>query len=216
MNYAKILQDLRARADRTEFVNEREICLKKIADIVATKIIDNQEITDNLTVSIPIEVLRDLFVEQIFPLYKYEIEEGYVPFLFDPSTITWIEDKIRVVSSDLHSDKFLKYLDGIKNWARNQKDIFYSYPRDIQSMMYQNNYIEVSPEFIYWMSPLTDKVGWYDENDKYQQLKYTKENVVKVENLKFEKQMKRFMGELNRGYHDAEIKDFFNPTRIEA
>lgn len=140
MNYAKILEDLKNRASRTSFENEKEICLQKIQKIISSGKVKQLSKSSSLkTTFTPIKVLRDIFTEQLFPLYYYELTEGYVPFNFSYSDYRYINEFISKKSGEISSmlggsvsDKYLKFLKDIKDWAFSQKNILCSYTYEIK------------------------------------------------------------------------------------
>lgn len=206
MNYAKIAEDLRQRASRTTFTNEREICLNMLAKLILSgKIEATQKIEDEIDVDLHVSALRPIFIERFFPLYYFEIDEGYVPFNFTPYDYTAISDLAARESSQISSmlggalsDKYLKFLSTVKQWAKEQKQIFHSYPEALRWVVYHNNFVEVTPEFLHWMSPQGSK---QQDIDKSWEL--------------FEKRRTEFENEVNSGEYDKIIKELFNPTLLE-
>ena len=212
MDWKKIVDDLKARALSTTYEGERKSCLKKIDEILFKYNIEQNAKASKkeLIIKIPIRRLREIFAETYFPWY---LEENIVKnnetiyFGFSTYVLKYIaKEKIKYVNTD-SSNKFLKYMKDIGEWALNEREYIKSMPRVLQSFYSWHYYIEIDIPFAIWCLPdyiVIDRCGC----NKIKIIEYLKNE--------FENRKQDFLKKLNSGYYDRDIRELFDPKLLTS
>lgn len=212
MDWQKIVDNLKARAVSTNYEGEREACLKKIDQILLKYNVDQNKKASKkeLITKIPIKRLREIFVETYFPWY---LEENIVKnnetvyFGFSSSSLNFIaSEKIKDVDTN-SSNKFLKYMRDVGEWAWDEKEYIKSLPRVLQDFYMWHYYIEIDISFAIWCLPNFIVIGQYDCN---------KAKIIEYLKNEFENRKKDFLRNLNSGYYDRDIRELFDPKLLTA
>ena len=212
MDWTKIVGDLKARALSTNYENERKLCLKKIDEILLKHNVEQNAKASKkeLITKIPITRLREIFMETYFPWY---LEENIVKdnetiyFGFSTYALEYIaKEKIRAVSTN-SSNKFLKYMRDVGEWALDEREYIKSMPRVLQSFYHRHYYIEIDITFAIWCLP---------DYIVIDQCNCNKAKIIEYLKNEFENRKKDFLRNLNSGYYDRDIRELFDPKLLTA
>ena len=212
MDWTKIVDDLKARALSTNYEGERQLCLKKIDEILLKYNVEQNKKASKkeLFIKIPIKRLREIFVETYFPWY---LEENIVKnnetiyFGFSTYALEFIaREKIKDVEVS-SSNKFLKYMRDVGEWAWDEKEYIKSLPRVLQSFYSWHYYIEIDISFAIWCLPNYIVID---------QCNCNKAKIIEYLKNEFKNRKEEFLKNLNIGYYDRDIRDLFDPKLLTA
>jgi len=210
MDWAKIVDDLMARALSTTYEGERAICLKKLNEIkLKYNITPGNETKKDKKYQIPIERLRELFVETYFPWYLKNsifVNEERILYHFSSFKLREIyKDKVHRDIPTSASKKYLTHMRDIGIWAKDELEYIKSLPSILESLYYFNYYVEVDKTFGVWCaSPL-----------EFAEANGSVEIITDNFNDEFINKKTKFMEKINNGYYDPDIKSLFNPELLE-
>jgi len=203
MDVKKRLLDLMARAERTTFENERDICLIKIKALLAQHAISdiNAFIREQEEEYVfPIAEIRNIFVRQFYPYYcedaVIDIIDN-VPVTFDKYDLERLKSRCDVEVKQFAKDApsladvygtFLGFVERkLEELKRKHNVIIHSF----------DDFIIVPREIAYWIN---DKVSGFDT--KPGTIKEVCQQRVKT----FLERKERFFDDLNHGYYDSDIR----------
>ena len=213
MDWSKIVDNLKTRALSTNYEGERQLCLKKIDEILLKHNVEMKSVKtkQELFHTIPIKKLREIFIETYFPWFLKEDAMGAngdtIYFGFSSYELEYIaKEKIKEINPS-SSVKFMKYMKSIGEWAMDEYDYIKSLPRTLQSFYHFNYYIEIEIPFAIWCLPnyIVDQLCNLDKNKIIEQLK-----------LDFDNNKNQLLKDIHSGYYDRDIRELFDPKLLEG
>lgn len=208
MDWSKIIENLHARALSTIYENERISCLQKINEILSRHNISSSFERKEDISKISIYKLREIFIETYFSFFLKDSpinkESNTILYSFSTYELKYIaEEKIKQIDAS-SSLKFLKYMNGIKEWAEDELNYVYSLPKVLKDIYYFNYFIEIEIPFAIWCTPnyIFDECN----NDKDKIIEYISKN--------FTERKRDFLEKVNNGYYDGDIKELFDPKLL--
>lgn len=210
MDWAKIIDDLMARALSTTYEGERAICLKKLNKIkLKYNVAPGNKTKKDEKYQIPIERLRELFVETYFPWYLKNsifVNEERILYQFSSFKLRNIyETEVHENIPTSASKKYLMHIRDIGIWAKDELEYIKSLPTVLRDLYYFNYYVEIDKTFGVWCSSSLE----------FSRANGSVETLINNFNDEFINKKTEFMEKINNGYYDPDIKSLFNPELLE-
>lgn len=203
MDIAKILENLQALAQSTNFKSERENCIQKIKLLrlkYPNATLSSRETNSENTVFI--EELRKIALEALYPYFidgNVVLSENCVPVHMNCFFLDFLKSRADETIQNFPTNKKLyKYYKELISWARDQKESYKS-RKSFDYFSDRYYYIFLDKETAYFMDYSRDGMQPFLER------------AFKC----FEDDKKFFLERLNEGYWDSEIRNLFDPKLLE-